>query len=126
MQGRGLAGIRNWLGDLIEQYRLNHVDKCGCQGEQIADKTIVGNGEDRRFLVLVDCHNKLRFFYTGQVLDRAGDADRCIQLRGNDLARLTNLKVVRHIASINRCTRGLGRSTELVTQRFDNLRVVFT
>ncbi|SAL03951.1 hypothetical protein AWB77_06906 [Caballeronia fortuita] len=58
------------------------------------------------------------------MLDRARDADRHIQLRRDDLARLADLEVVRHIACIDRRARCAQRRAELVGERFERLRVV--
>src|SRR5919201_379763 len=74
--------------------------------EEVADKTIVGDLEDRRLLVLVDGDDHLGVLHAGQMLDRAGDADRDIKFRGHHLAGLADLPVVRRIAGIDRGARG--------------------
>src|ERR1700741_1491246 len=55
-------------------------------GKQIADEAIIRDAENRRFFVLVDCDDDLRVLHTSQMLDRAGDADRDVKLRRDDLA----------------------------------------
>ena len=60
----------------------------------------------------------------GQMLDRARDADRDVQLRRDDLAGLADLIVVRHEARIDCCARCAQRCVQLVGQRLEHLRVV--
>src|SRR5580658_9239854 len=62
--------------------------------EQIADQADVRDLENRRLAVLVDRDDRTRILDAGQVLDRAGDAQRHIQLRSDDLAGLADLKLV--------------------------------
>ena len=50
--------------------------------EQVSDQTVIGYLEDRRFFILVDRNDHFGIFHTGQVLDRAGDTDSDVQLRG--------------------------------------------
>jgi hypothetical protein len=92
--------------------------------EQIPDQPVIRHLEDRRIRILVDGDDDLRFLHPGQMLDGAGDADREVKLRRNDLAGLANLVVVRHKAGIDRSTGGTERRTELVGERFEQLVVV--
>src|SRR5690606_25013690 len=68
--------------------------------EQVADQAVVGHLEDRRVRILVDRHDHLRILHARQVLDRARHAHRDVQLRGDDLAGLADLVVVRAVARI--------------------------
>src|SRR5690606_17567271 len=75
---------------------------------------------DRRFLVLVDGDDGLRILHAGEVLDRARDADRDIDLRGDDLAGLADLIVVGDIARVHRRAARADARAELVGERFDD------
>src|SRR5580692_8864329 len=88
--------------------------------EEVADDTIVGHLEDRRFFVLVDRHDGLAVLHAGEMLDRAGDADGNIKVGRHDLAGLADLVVVRHVAGIDRGAAG----AELVGQRLEDLEVI--
>src|SRR5438132_12376400 len=68
----------------------------GHQLEEIADEAVIGDLEDRRLLVLVDGDDDLRVLHPGEVLDGTRDADRDIELGGDDLAGLADLIVVRN------------------------------
>src|SRR5690606_31071588 len=68
--------------------------------EQIAHQADVGDLEDRRVGVLVDRHDGARVLDAGQVLDRTADADRHVQLRGDDLAGLADLHLVGAVAGV--------------------------
>src|SRR5262245_35422862 len=59
--------------------------------EEVRDQADIGDLEDRRLLVLVDGHDDLRVLHSGQMLDRAGDADGDIELGRHDLAGLADL-----------------------------------
>src|SRR3546814_5062731 len=56
---------------------------------------------DRRVLILVDGDDGLRILHPRKVLDRARNADRDIDFRGDDLARLADLVIVGDIARID-------------------------
>src|SRR5580698_10150102 len=92
--------------------------------EQVADDTIVGHLEDRRFFVLVDRHDGLAVLHAGEMLDRAGDADGNIKVGRHDLAGLADLVVVRHVAGIDRGAAGAEAGAELVGQRLEDLEVI--
>ena len=80
--------------------------------------------EDRRFGVLVDRDDRARVLDAGQVLDRARDADREVQLRRNDLAGLADLQIVRGVARVDRGARCADGGAELVGEAVDDLEVV--
>src|SRR6187401_633023 len=88
---------------------------------EVRDKAVVGDLEDRRLLVLVDRHDHFRVLHAGEMLDRARDADRDVELRRHHLAGLPHLPVVRRIAGIDRCARRADRGAELVRHRLDVL-----
>ena len=87
--------------------------------EQVADQADVRDLEDRRFLVLVDGDDGLRILHSGEVLDRARNADRDIDLRSDDLAGLADLIVVGRIARIDRGAARADRRAELVGERIE-------
>ena len=92
--------------------------------EEVADQAEVGDLEDRRFGILVDRDDRARILDARQVLDRAGNSDRDVQLRRDDLAGLPHLQVVRRIAGIDRGARGADCRTELVGQPVDDLEIL--
>ena len=85
------------------------------------DQAVVGDLEDRRFLVLVDGDDDLGVLHAGEMLDRAGDADGDVELGRDDLAGLADLLVVRRIAGVDRGARGADGGAQLVGQRLDVL-----
>src|SRR3954469_10397764 len=92
--------------------------------EEIADETVVGNLEDMRFGILVDGDDDLAVLHPGEMLDRARNTDRDIQIGRDDLARLPDLIIIGHIARIDRGARGADRGVELRRQIFDQLEIV--
>ena len=105
--------------------RLERFFKLRQDGEKITDEAVVGNLEDRGFLVLVDGDDDLRVLHAGQMLDGAGDADRDVELRCDDLAGLADLPVVRGIACIDGRARCADSGTELVGNRQDDFLELF-
>src|SRR5829696_7569243 len=87
------------LGDLLGEL--------GRHLEQVADHPEVGDLEDRRLGVLVHRDDRLRGLHAGPVLDRTGDAQRDVQLRGDRLAGLADLELVRVVPGVD---RGPGRA----------------
>src|SRR5688572_4746299 len=86
---------------------------------KVGNQPVIGDLEDRCFLILVDGDDHLGILHAGQMLDRAGNADRNVEVRRNYLAGLSDLPVVRRIAGIDRRARGADRSAELVRHRLD-------
>src|SRR5436853_2781529 len=74
--------------------------------EQVADQADVGDLEDRGVLVLVDRDDDLAVLHAGEMLDRAGNADRDIDFRSDDLAGLADLVIVGRIAGVDRGPAG--------------------
>ena len=68
--------------------------------EQIADDPVVGDFEDRRLGVLVDRDDRSRALHADEVLNRAGDAERDIELRRHGLARTADLAIHRQPAGV--------------------------
>src|SRR4051795_11919376 len=83
---RARSALRRALFPLFDLFReLRH------DVEQITDDAAVDELEDRRLGVLVDGDDRLRCLHAGPVLDRAGDADRHVELWRDGLACLPDL-----------------------------------
>ena len=91
---------------------------------QSATSADIRDLENRRVGILVDRDDRARILDAGQVLDRARDADRDVELRRDDLARLTDLQIVRHEPRVDRRTRGADGRAELVGELVHALEVV--
>lgn len=92
--------------------------------EQVADEADIGDLEDRRLRVLVDRDDGASVLDAGQVLDGAGNADRHVQFRRDDLAGLADLQLIGHVAGVDRRARGADRCAELVGELVDDLEVL--
>src|SRR3954470_24721544 len=86
---------------------------------EIRDQAVIGDLEDRRVLILIDRDDHLGILHAGEMLDRAGNADRDIELRRHHLAGLPDLPVVRRVAGIDRGARGADAGAEPVGERLD-------
>ena len=62
--------------------------------------------------------------HAGEMLDRAGNADRDIKFGGNDLAGLADLVIIGDKAGVDRGARGPDRGTELVGDLFEQMEIV--
>ena len=74
--------------------------------------------------ILVDRDDGARVLDAREVLDGAGDADRDVQLRRDDLAGLAHLQVVGRVACVHRRARCTDGGTELVGQLVEHLEVL--
>ena len=113
-------------GHQCPRFRLAHrLRERGNHLEHVADDAVVRDLEDRRLVVLVDRDDRLRGAHAGQVLDRAGDADRDVQLRTHlppglaDLVAVRTPPVIRHGAR-----RADGRVAERRGEILDELEVL--
>src|ERR1700687_5242876 len=113
--GRSPAGFQSSL--LSELAEL--LGQLGNRLIQIRDQAVIGNLENRRVLILVDRDDHLGILHAGEMLDRAGNADRDIEFRPHHLAGLPDLPVVRRIAGIDRGARRTDAGAELVGERLD-------
>src|SRR5258706_9950852 len=91
------------------------------RGKEVLDEPVVGDLENGRLGVLVDRHDDLRALHAGQVLDRTRDADRDVELRSDDFARLADLEIARGVAGVARGAAGADRGVERVGQRVEDL-----
>src|SRR5215218_7896114 len=97
----GSTGGGNWLGasrpllcDIVCSAALLCLHGLGELGHDlvaVAANPAAGDTEHRAVGVLVDRHDVLRGLHADLVLDRAGDAGRQVELRGDGLARLADL-----------------------------------
>src|ERR1700690_3852911 len=104
------------LGELRGKFRQRRI--------KIRDQAVIGDLEDWRLLVLVDGDDDLRILHAGEMLDRAGDADRDVKLRCNNLAGLADLVVVGDEAGIDCGARRADRGPELVRDRLQQVEIV--
>src|SRR4051812_22778745 len=70
--------------------------------EQVAHEADVRHLKDRRLLVLVDGDDGLGVLHSGEVLDRARNADGNVEVGGDDLAGLADLIVIGRVARVDR------------------------
>src|SRR5262245_36552811 len=73
--------------------------------EQVAGNAVVGDFEDRRVRVLVDGNDGPRALHADDVLNRAGDTERDVELGRHGLARAADLPLHRQPARIADRTR---------------------
>src|SRR5579864_5964715 len=92
--------------------------------EQIADKPIIGDLEDGRFLVFVDGDDDLGILHAGEMLDRARYADGDIKLGRDDLAGLPDLIIIGHEAGIDGGARGADGGAKPIRELFQNLEIL--
>src|SRR5688500_2519745 len=92
--------------------------------EEILDQPVVRDRENRRLGVLVDRDDHLAVLHAREVLDRARDADRYVELGSYDLAGLPDLVFVGHEPRIDGGARGADRGAELIGERFEDLEVI--
>src|SRR5205823_1682790 len=104
------------LADELRQLRHDLV--------QVADDAEVGELEDGRVRVLVDGDDRLRALHADLVLDRAGDADRDVELRRDVLAGLADLRRVRVPAGVDDRARGADRAAERLRESLDEREVL--
>src|SRR5437899_1959250 len=109
------------MARLTALLRLDRVSQLGDDLVQVAHDAEVRELEDRRVLVLVDREDVLRALHADLVLDRAGDAEREVELRRDRLARLADLRGVRVPAGVDDRPRRRNRSPQRVRQRLGQL-----
>src|SRR5436190_9810398 len=105
------SSLLSELGQCFREFRNRLVE--------IGNQAVIGDLEDRRVFILVDGDDHLGVLHAGEMLDRAGNADGDIKLRGHHLAGLADLPVVGRIAGIDRRARGADTGAELVGKRLD-------
>ena len=110
--------------DATSRYPLRCVQQLGELRDdlvQVADDAEVAELEDRRVRVLVDRDDHVRALHADLVLDRAGDAERDVELRRHGLAGLADLRGVRVPACVDdgarRADGAAERACELLGER---------
>src|SRR3990170_8760201 len=91
---------------------------------QVADDAEVAVLEDGRVRVLVHGHDRARALHAHLVLDRSGDAAGDVELRRDDLARLTHLGRVRVPAGVHDGAGGRDRAAERLRELLDEGEVL--
>src|SRR3954469_7610144 len=126
--GRNAAGItRPFDEDAIGSATLPRLHGLGELRDdlvEVAHDAEVGELEDRGVAVLVDGHDVLRGLHADLVLDRAGDAGREVELRGDGLARLPALRGVRGPAGVDDRARRRYRAAERRGERLERLEAL--
>src|SRR5262245_25983149 len=84
---------------------LHGLDDCRNDLEQVSDDPVVRDLENRRVGVLVDRHDGVRAFHADQMLNRARDAERDIELRRDGLPGAADLPLHREPAGVADRTR---------------------
>ena len=87
---------------MLTFWRLRRVGQFGDDCERVADDQQVGKLADRRGAVFVDRDDRAGRTHSDFVLDRAGDADRDVEVRRDRLAGLSDLQAIRHPPRIGR------------------------
>src|SRR5690242_17629221 len=93
--------------------------------EDVADDPVIRDLEDRCFLILVDRDDRLRCAHASEVLDRARDPDRNVELWTHLPTSLPDLIGVRSPAFVGHGTRRTdGGVAECVGQLFDKPEIL--
>src|SRR5690606_24734309 len=92
--------------------------------EQVTHHTEVGDLEDRRRGVLVHRDERLRGLHARTGLNRAGDAERHVELRRHGLTGLSDLELGRVVPGVHRRTGGTDGRTERVGQLLHDLELL--
>src|SRR5688572_4931529 len=93
MTMRGLLLVVFWTIVCTRLFllRLERLNQCRNNLEQVADDSVVRHLEDGGVWVAIDRDNGFRASDPNKVLRRAGNPDRQVQLRTHGMARGTNL-----------------------------------
>src|SRR3954467_7080076 len=107
---------------LLVQFR----DHRGDHFEQVAGDAVIGDLEDRRLGILVDRDDGARAFHPDEMLDRAGDAEREIELGRHGLPRAADLAIHRQPAGVADRTRGRDLGAHRLRELLRELQVLLT
>ena len=103
---------------------LQFLDQLWHSSEQIGDQPKIRDLKDGCFFVFVDGDDDFAVFHSGKVLDRARDADRYVQIGGDNFAGLANLPIIGGIAAIHSGAGCANGGTQFVCQFFDQGKIV--
>src|SRR3989304_3176668 len=92
--------------------------------EQVADDAVVAGLEHRRLVVQVDREDLFALLHPREVLYRAGDADRDVQLRPDRPPRLTDLIVLRHPPRVHGLARPRHGPAEFLRELLEQAEVL--
>src|SRR5439155_23281468 len=92
--------------------------------ERIGDDAVIGHLEDVGVGILVDRDDRLALGHAGEMLDRAGDPDRDVQIRRDGLAGLADLLLVRAPSGVGHGAGRAERGTEGGGELLDELPVL--
>src|SRR5688572_28018974 len=95
---------------------LQFLNQPGHDFVDVAHETIVRYFENRGVGIAVDGYDRTRILHARKMLDGAGDAQGYINLRGDDLARLTDLQLVGSDPRIDQGPRAASGAAESVCQ----------
>src|SRR5688500_1458654 len=103
---------------------LHGLGESGQELEQVAHHAVVRDLEDVGVRVLVDRDDHLARRHAREVLDRAGDAERDVEVGRDGLPRLADLLLVRAPPGVGHRARRTGRGAEGVGQLLEELPVL--
>src|SRR5699024_3973856 len=103
---------------------LQSLDELWHNREQVAHDPEVSDVEDWRVAVLVDRDDGLRGLHPGEVLDRARDAQRDVELGGDRNASLPHLEIVVGVPRVHRDSGGTHRGPDLIGELLNELEPV--
>src|SRR5262249_2830188 len=120
----GREGLPESIREATSLAALELVCEFGKYLEQITNEAVIGDLKDRRLLVLVDGHNDFRVFHSGEMLNGAGNSDRDVECRCDDLAGLPDLIVVGNNPRIDGRAGGAYRRSELIGHLLQEMEIV--
>ena len=95
------------------------LNEFGHDSVNVAHEAIIGDVKNRRVGIAVDGHDGARVLHASQVLNRARNTQRDVQLRGDDFTGLADLEFVRCDAGIDQGTRASNRAAQDIRQSAD-------
>src|SRR3954468_21816255 len=105
---------------LLVQFR----DHRGDHFEEVAGDAVIGDLEDGRLWILVDRDDGARAFHPDEMLDRAGDAERDVELGRHGLPRAADLAIHRQPAGVADRTRGRDLGAHRLRELLRELQVL--
>src|SRR6266850_2151968 len=103
---------------------LHRFGERGHELEEVAHDAVVGDLEDVGVGILVHRDDDLRRRHPREMLDRAGDPERDVQVWRDGLPRLSHLLFVRPPARVGHGARRAGRGAERIREILDQLPVL--
>merc|ERR1712071_30312 len=94
---------------------LDLLGQLGNGSEQISDKSVIRDLEDRSVGILIDGNDHLGLLHSCQMLNSTGNTYRHVQFWGDNLSSLTDLKRVVSVPSIDCCSRSSDGSSKRIS-----------